>query len=225
MILNNSNYENNINFEKNNIHLWVIENKVAFFNFVKVLNSQINGEIGEFILSKNLNEMPISKNICMLLDFFNIDFNNKNILNGIIKKLEIELQENDYIIKLNELNAQILNFLYSIGLSINLDISYNDELEFVKLLKTYDIKITNQSSSLIETIINYIEVLIELNICKILVFVNLKQYLSYEEIIELYKYVNYKNFKIFLIENTNSKKIEDEKKIIIDNDLCEILVS
>ena len=56
-----------------------------------------------------------------------------------------------------------------------------------------------------------------------MVFINLKTFLSKEEVEELYKECFYRKINIILFENyDNNCIIENEKRIIIDSDLCEI---
>ena len=63
------------------------------------------------------------------------------------------------------------------------------------------------------------------NINELLVFINLKQYLTNEELKEFYKYSLYNNVKIILIDSQSyGTANEYEKKLIIDNNLDEFLL-
>ena len=59
----------------------------------------------------------------------------------------------------------------------------------------------------------------------ILVFVNLKQYLSKNELIEFYKYAIYNKIQILLIDSqAYGVTLEYEKKLIIDENLDEFVI-
>ncbi len=65
----------------------------------------------------------------------------------------------------------------------------------------------------------------ELRVNKLLVFVNLKDYLQKEEIEELYKYALYNEVGIMLIDSDSyGCTLNNEKKLIIDGNFDEIVV-
>ena len=78
------------------------------------------------------------------------------------------------------------------------------ELEISEILKLYNLKI------------DPINIISTLQIAKILVLPNLKTYLSEDELVALYKYSLYNNVKLLLIERYNTKKLEYEKTMLID---------
>ena len=68
---------------------------------------------------------------------------------------------------------------------------------------------------------------IEKNLCetKLLVFINLKQYLSEAELKELYKYSLYIGLKLLLVDSqTYGVTLSNEKKYIIDENLDEFMI-
>jgi len=60
-----------------------------------------------------------------------------------------------------------------------------------------------------------------LNIKKLLVFIDLKNYLSEKQLVEFYKQSKHRDINILLLESKKSKLIEYEYKICIDEDLYE----
>ena len=69
----------------------------------------------------------------------------------------------------------------------------------------------NTKNNLLENILLLIDIESELNLDKLVVFVNLKSYLENEELIELYKYSLYKDIKILLVDNHNYSTNNIEK--------------
>lgn len=225
MKLVNCELENQIVFEENKINVFVVENKQKFYQYVNVLLNQINNNEEEgFVLSHNNKILNLRKNSLVLNDYFNFNLsNNKIFLNKFYKLLEIKANEN-YIDDVYKINNKIINLLNNLDIEFNINMIFDDELDFKKLLKTYNVSITFFNDKLLEKIIDFIEVLQELDICNFIIFINLKDYLIEEDIIKFYDYVTSKQFNVLLIENKFIKKLDYEKYLIIDEDLCEIIV-
>ena len=58
---------------------------------------------------------------------------------------------------------------------------------------------------------------------RVLVFVNLRSYLTDEQIQELMEEALRQQIYVVLVENSQKNCIEGEKRYIIDKDMCEIL--
>ena len=141
----------------------------------------------------------------------------------ILKQLVREINDEDKNEILNlqkkiytKVNKQLNK--YDIPLYISIDIDLEAILKELKItIKNYD------------DILNNLFLLIDLeNILKlsnILIFINLKQYLSLEELEEFYKYAIYNNVKLILVDSQCYTSISKyEKKLIVDNDLVEFVI-
>lgn len=81
----------------------------------------------------------------------------------------------------------------------------------------------DESETIIEKVYNYTNVMTDLSIANIFIFVNLKQYLSKSEYNNFINFIKVKKINILLIENRTTYSNENEKILIIDKDLCELL--
>jgi CRISPR type II-A-associated protein Csn2 len=225
MKLVNSNFENQIQFNENEVNVLVIENKQAFYNYVNILLKQINGSLSEgFILSNNDDILSLNKVAAIVTDYFNFNIQaNKSFSNKLYSLLE-NIANEKYIENVFEINNNICNLLTKLDIEFNVNMSYEQELSIKKLLKAYNVSLNFSGDKLLEKIIDYIEVLQELEICNFLILVNIKDYLKGSELLSLYDYVLNKQFNLLLIENKFKKQIKYEKHLIIDEDLCEIIV-
>ena len=78
---------------------------------------------------------------------------------------------------------------------------------------------------IIDTVFSLIDVVEYLLVAKLLIFVNLKLYLSDDELNEIYKYAMYKKVNILLIETGEEKEpIKNEKILFVDSDYDEIIL-
>ena len=78
-------FDNKIIFNDQNINILTIKNTKCFSHILQILNDKTNGiESNEiFLLGENNEEMNMAKEIQIVLDVFNIDYNSKKILNKI----------------------------------------------------------------------------------------------------------------------------------------------
>ncbi len=208
----NCNYvENSIIFEDGKINSIEMENKKFFYRFVRDLYSISNGDVlEEFIfLDDNNKEISVFNKIKIFNNFFEFDFNSKKYNMEILKQLVSEINDEDKNEILNlqkkiytKVNKQLNK--YDIPLYISIDIDLEAILKELKItIKNYD------------DILNNLFLLIDLEnilrLSNILIFINLKQYLSTEELEEFYKYAIYNNVKLILVDSqcyTSTSKYE-----------------
>ncbi|MEG2414208.1 MAG: type II-A CRISPR-associated protein Csn2 [Clostridia bacterium] len=107
---------------------------------------------------------------------------------------------------------------------VDFQITYDESFSIEDIIKLLNVKFEEKAfDSVLDKLIDFVSVASEFSICEIIVFVNIKSYLSEAELKELYKCAQYKKVNLFLLENCNKTKIEGEKIVIIDEDKCEIL--
>ena len=93
------------------------------------------------------------------------------------------------------------------------------------MLKLFNFKVDYSTyTTLLEKIELLIDVLVNLNIAKVLIIPNLKMYLTNEELVYLYKYSLYNNITIITIERYCEKSIDYEKKLLIDKSYNDYLM-
>ena len=198
MKLNFSYLDNDVLIDNNKILSIEVENKNYFYRIVNDLNTIYNGNISDdlTIYDNENNEIDLTNKISVMIDYFNIDFNSKKLINTLSKSII----ENIDIEDLNKIKFNYNKIKNIISKSLNeydFSISFIDELEMENKFK--------------------------LN--KLLVFINLKQYLSKEELVEFYKYCIYNNVMIILVDSqTYGTTTKYEKKLIIDSNLDEYLL-
>lgn len=80
MKLVNSKYNLDIEFEENISNTLVLENKQHMIDVIQNLILQLKGDEGDFVLSSEKN-VKFDKVVEFITNPFEIDFNNKNLLN------------------------------------------------------------------------------------------------------------------------------------------------
>lgn len=218
MLLNN--YENDLIFDDTYINTIEILNKKAFYQFLQNINNLAEQDNISFMENNDL--INLDNKISIIYNYINFEFESKKITTSIFNIINSNIDEKrkDQINKLyNKLKNIYINIIGDIEL--NLDIQEDFKIEDIsKLMKP---KIVSKQS-LIENLLLLIDIESELKIDKLIIFINLKDYLENNELIELYKYSLYKDVKILLIDNNKHITNNLEKKLLIDEDLIEFML-
>lgn len=219
MILKINSFENIIKFDDESVKVINISNPKLFSNIIETINGQINGIDSNdvLLLDDNNDILCMDKEMYILSDLFNIDYNSKKILNGLYNLIRknIEVEQN---FELENLVLKIRNYLISEINELPVEITMKQELEITEVLKMFGVKIDNSTYiSVFERVELVINLLSTLKIANILVIPNLKQFLTEKELVEVYKYSLYNNINLLLIERNNSNKLKYEENFYIDD--------
>lgn len=218
-------FENFIDIFNNNITTIEILNKKYFYRLIKDLMEIENGIPTENIIFLDNNEIiNLSGKINIITDYFQFNFDSKKYNNFITKYVANSINDNgkDSIIKnLKNLNLSIKKELSK----FDLPLSINNEETFENIIKSFKIVINNIDNDLLENLLLIIDIEKTFKINNIIVFVNLKQLLTNDELVELYKYAIYNEIKLIMIDsNYYENKLNYENKLIINDDLTEFIV-
>ena len=214
--------DNIITFNNNNINCLEIENKSYFYKIVNDINNISVGNVIEDVIftDDEYKELNLSNKINIIFDYFNFDFNSKKIISIINKKVNDNISINDKD-NLSKLYNRIRKIYLPILNDMDLNIDINNDFDLDLMIKLLNITIKSKDN-LLDNLFLLIDIEKELNINKIIVFINLKQYLNKNELIELYKYLLYNNVVVLLIDSQSYGICNEyEKKIIIDEELEE----
>ena len=214
--------ENHLLISDDYIQLLIVESPSEFYNMVSDLNGQFEGNVGSFVFSRDGKIVLAEKLGAILSNLFHFDLNDKKLLTLLHKRLEtIALGEK--IVPFNELTAKTVSFLEELSFYSPFALDYT-EPQLIDYLKAAGVRFETQYESLEEKIVCYINAFIQLKNCEFFVFVNLKSVLSDEKLKELYAHCRREQVGLLLIEDNKRRPLlEDEKAIIITDDLCEIL--
>lgn len=217
--------DNDIDIKENEVYALEVENKNYFYRIVRDLHNISNNNIVDdiYLSDDNNNEINYFNKFKIFIDFFDFNFDSKKITNDIIKYVNknISIEVKDSI--LNQYNKIIK--LYKKELN-NIDIPLMIETETDSDNITKSLKISIEvKQNLIENLLLLIDIENILGTKDILIFVNLKQYLTKNELEELYKYTIYNEVSILLIDSQcYGGTLNNEKKLIIDENLDEFMI-
>lgn len=228
MIMKIFSLENDITFAEEYINILQIQDKKLFTNVINSLNDNINNiedTKERIIILEGDTEIKIEKEVLMIIDVFNIDFNQKKIQNALYNKIEkIYKQEFERMSEFQTIFQKLQLNVLDVFNEFPFEFNYKESIGIQEYLKLLGLKISNDKGKITDTIFSLIDVVKYLSVTKILIFVNLKLYLIDDELKEIYKYAMYK-VNILLIETGEEKEpLENEKILYIDSDYDEIIL-
>ncbi|MGN0514107.1 MAG: type II-A CRISPR-associated protein Csn2 [Lachnospiraceae bacterium] len=200
------------------LHL-VVENPSMMEKIICELKAMSNGEEGSFVFSEQRKEIKFEKSIELIVDPFGIDFNSRQV----IAKLYSELvkAEELFVLDKAEINSKILCYLEKISAELAYDtVSFELNLDTTKLLKMYDVKLNPEYLSLIEKLTEYMKMVSLLLKKCVIILVNIKSYLNFDDICKLKNMALYYKVYLMLIDNFEGQVQEDDIVYIIDKDNC-----
>ena len=159
----------------------------------------------------------------MFFEYFDFGFDSKKYSTDITKYIlsNIEQYDSENILKVYSKLCKLIDKELS---KSELPISVSIDEGIKNIIKMFKLKI-NQKDDLLDNLFLIIDLEVALNTNKILCFMNLKQYLTKEELLEFYKYATYNSIKLIMIESTRYDYINDyEKIVIIDKSLDETMI-
>ena len=202
-----------------------VENKSYFYRIVNCFNSLYVGDkIDEInFYDEKFNEINLNNKILIMYDFFNFDFNPKKNISKIYKLIEDNLDERS-LLPFNNLYSKLLKILKNELNYLDINIKLDEEYKMENILKIVKLSI-EKKDSLMDNLFLLIDLEKILKLNEVLVFVNLKQYLSKDELKEFYKYIVYNNLcAVFVDSQTYGIADNMENKIIIDDNLNEFVL-
>lgn len=207
--------EEAININEGEVITLVLENPIALRNTV----SGIVNASHEFVLSEKFSPIEISKYAEFITDICGVDFTSKKILTKLANTAE-SLSE-DFP---NE-TISLINTLNDYGDFISEKFDYPVKFSFAenaeKLIKLLNFTIDDENIPFPENLLTYMELCRDFFGKKLFILLNFKSFVSDSEFQLFCRNVAYESFRVLMLEAYDCEKsFENEKKIIIDNDLC-----
>lgn len=217
--------DNNLEINSNEIQSVEIENKRYFYRIVDDLYTIYNGNIVEDIslLDDNNKEINYLNKFKIFVNYFDFGLNSKKYSNDILKYITNNISDENKDLLTKQYN-KIVNIYKNILNDIDLPLLIDSEINIDNVTKLMKINI-NTSKDLLSNLFILIDLENLFQTKNILIFINLKQYLTNNELEELYKYSIYNEISLLLIDSQSyGTTLNNEKKLIIDENLDEFML-
>lgn len=178
-----------------------IENRLLYKNVLANIKGFQN-DILDIALFDNQKQLEHGKDYACIVDFYDYEYFSKTIISKLYKDLDLHYK-NDIEVqkKIYSINTKIFDFVKNILLDYDIDFDFDSELQIEDIMKIVSLKPTEDKSQTATSFVNYISVISQLKLFKLLILVNSQSFFSKSEIEEIIKIANYKNIKLLLIDN------------------------
>lgn len=157
-------------------------------------------------------------------DPFSLPWKHRSLMGGLYAKFESELHVDEEL--RHEIQQQGLELeasIHKLGLQLNADYRFGVEWNIGSYLKAFSYEIDiSETSALLDNLISFIDLGADMAIDKVMVFMNLKTFLTKNDMIKIQERLFFHGMKALLLEGSSSQLYDDcEQKYMIDRDFVE----
>lgn len=212
--------EQQLIFQENRVNVLVIEHKELFRRMIQELAKQIDGVEGRFVLSDNDKILKIDKDVCLVVNPFALEINSRKALTGLYNELgKLGMNEENYL-NTCRVKGQIAEYIYGLLNQVDYALKFQDDFNLQSLFKALEVEFESGEENFLEGLVYFMDVCSKFQKVKILAFVNLKTYLTNDELKKFYKEAFYRKIQLLLLENSVEQELAEEAVCIVDDDLC-----
>lgn len=223
MTLSHSVFSLPIQFTENQLQTLVIENKPFYQQCVQELLAQLDGEEGEFSLYEGDKKLNFAKSVDLVTDIFQFEVNQTKYLTKLYHQIQAQYAQTERYSKTVQVSSEIVNFLNDIVAHFEYQLEYDSQFDLVNLLKAQKLKFVFEGKSILEKLLDYMQILTDFYQMKLFILPNLKTVLSTQELELFYQAICYRKIRVLLLETSVIKADSIPEQIrIIDQDLCVI---
>lgn len=199
----------------------VIENPKFMYEFVTDIQKSLEKEETGIVISQDNEPINISDKVSLIIDFIDFSLNSKTLSTKILNELSQTAENEIFYNETHKLLAQIEKTVYTYAMDIPHEISI-EKLNIQNILKSIGVFIDDDYDTLEEKILTYMDLTRELEGKELFVFVNLRSFIPNSNFEAMIETALEREHRILLIDSMEYQKLEKEKRLIIDSDLCEI---
>ena len=220
-MLKHFNWEHEIFFNDGSLTHLIIENPITLRNYILELNKQINGETGNFVLSENMQEVSIPKNIALIANPVTLEFDEKKINSKINKDLlqlvtrSSEMQKSTF-----PLLSMLEHYAESLIEEYGYNIAYSD-IDEAGIIKMLNFHINQEYDSAADKLLEWMNISHDILQIENFVILNLALYFNKDEISLLSSEASSLKHNLLLIDRVNLYNYRG-RTITIDEDNCEL---
>lgn len=197
-----------------------VENQTLFTRLVLSLRSFEGRFAAEpFTLWEGDEELKPSDSMLVIDNPLSPPWDERALLGRIIKQMEREfLEDEDMRQAVGGLQEAMNARLMSLGMGMNTDFAFANDWDFKKYLKFVGFGVDYQENrSFLDNLSNFLSLALDAGDQRVLVFVNLKTFLSKNDFESLLEQVFYQKTRVLLLENKHDEcSYEHEHKRLVD---------
>lgn len=199
----------------------IIENGRFLYGFLNDLNQAINDMDSGVIISEKEQPIKISKNVSLITDFIGFTINQKSLLTKISGELEKTACNGKFYEETQRVLAYIENYVNELTIDYSCELSC-EKLSIQSLLKGLGISLVDDYDSLEEKVLAYMDLAREFEGKKLFILYNLRCLIPADRLQLMINTAIEREHSVLLVDNMDYPKLDNERRIVVDNELCEI---
>lgn len=141
------------------------------------------------------------------------------MINKVINRMQKLAMDEEYYYQTNELITLLESYLLDLSVELTGNIEFS-KITWENTIKAVGIEFADNYDSFAEKILDYMELVREYDSEKMFITLNLRSYISDDEMNKFVNDVVARGYKLLMVENSEYPIIEHEKRYIIDADKC-----
>ena len=197
-----------------------IENEMLFSRIVRSLSySDGHFALEPFTLWEDNNELRPSAALMFVSDVLVLPWDDRSLMGEVTKRFERWfLEDEDLRREVEEFDAVLSSKLLEMGFGMNSDFQFALEWDLKKYLKFRGFGVgIQEDATLLDNVIDFLSLALDAGCKKTIVFVNLKTFLTKNDLKTFFEHVFYSKLSVLLLENKRDDAEHDyEQKTVID---------
>jgi len=198
----------------------VIENRGFFRSLLHDISGQCGGESGRAVLTEGIKQLDFSKHVEVIDSFLSFTLNRKNLLSKINAAFEKAAVQGDNYLQTAELLSAVERYMNTLAEGFSGNITCG-KMTAANLVKMAALTVVEDYENPLEQILDYMELVREFDRDRLFLFVNMRGYFEDEAMAEFCAGAIAHEYKILLVDAFAAAYLPGEKRLTIDEDLCE----
>ena len=220
MILAHPQMNTVLDFDGPFVNTLVVENPDFFRHLLCDLYAQLQGSSGKLVLSDKEKTLPIGKWVELVDNCIHFDLNRKSLVSKVCAGMERTAVSGAFFLKTSELLCTLESYIDELAFELPGDIVC-EKCSVSGLLKGIGISLRDDYEDPLERLLDFMELVREFDRDKLFVLVGLRSFFTDNRIELFLKSVLDHGYRILLLDSSAREKLSPEKRLTIDNDLCE----
>ena len=220
MRLSLSGFPEMLDLECDAVPVLEIHDSALFARVCQSLYSGLDGEALEpYALWEGEDQRSSRNRFLFVFNPFDLPWSERALIGEVLERLEdMVLSEDEVRQEIEAAGLALSNRVASLGLRLQSDYAFEVQWEMRKYLKAFDFGVEiDPSDKLLDNLIQFLKFASDAAFEKQLVFVNLKNFLTGEEVEEFYRQAIFSKLHVLLLENApDDATYEIERKMRID---------
>jgi len=208
-------------FSEETVYSLIIENPRLLLEVMNDIQEQGDGKDGKGVISDGNKLLPFQKSVEGIFHFFPFSINQKSLVNKVNAILIQKAISAEFYHRSMELMGEIERYLDDLSFSVRGDLKFT-KLSVEGIIKSCGAEFQEEYDSLGEKLIDYFELVTELDRSKLFFLYNLRSVMEDEEMVQFIDTVKKQGYNVIMIESVERTLLLNEKRIVVDDSLCVI---